>query len=320
MTASREAVVAVSGLRKRFGRSQVLDGLDLTVEKGSVAGFLGPNGAGKSTTIRVLLGTCRRDAGSVGVLGGDPVRDAVAIHRRIAYVPGDVALWPQLTGGECIDALLALRGATPRPADRAAMIERFDLDPTKRVATYSKGNRQKVVLVAALASRADLLILDEPTSGLDPLMEDVFGRCVREAADAGTSVLLSSHILGEVERLCDTVTIIRSGRTVESGTLTQMRHLTRTRVTAEVVGSTDGLAGLPDVADLETTPPTTDTDATAVTLSVAPAGLSALLVELGTRGVRSLQIAPPSLEELFLGYYGTDRDTPHRDEPHRDVH
>ncbi|WP_045824134.1 ABC transporter ATP-binding protein [Williamsia herbipolensis] len=307
-----EAVVAVSGLRKRFGRTQVLDGLDLTVEKGSVAGFLGPNGAGKSTTIRVLLGTYRRDGGSVSVLGGDPVRDAVAIHRRIAYVPGDVNLWPQMTGGECIDALLALRGATPRPADRAAMIDRFDLDPTKRISAYSKGNRQKVVLVAAFASRADLLILDEPTSGLDPLMEDVFGRCVREAADAGTSVLLSSHILGEVERLCDTVTIIRAGRTVESGTLAQMRHLTRTRVTAEVVGSTDGLAELPDVADLETTPSTTD--GTAVTLSVAPAGLSALLTALGTRGVRSLQIAPPSLEELFLGYYGHHGDGPDRDE------
>lgn len=307
-----EAVVAVSGLRKRFGRTQVLDGLDLTVEKGSVAGFLGPNGAGKSTTIRVLLGTYRRDGGSVSVLGGDPVRDAVAIHRRIAYVPGDVNLWPQMTGGECIDALLALRGATPRPADRAAMIDRFDLDPTKRISAYSKGNRQKVVLVAAFASRADLLILDEPTSGLDPLMEDVFGRCVREAAEAGTSVLLSSHILGEVERLCDTVTIIRVGRTVESGTLAQMRHLTRTRVTAEVVGSTDGLAELPGVADLETTPSTTD--GTAVTLSVAPAGLSALLTALGTRGVRSLQIAPPSLEELFLGYYGHHGDGPDRDE------
>lgn len=307
-----EAVIAVSGLRKRFGRNQVLDGLDLTVEKGSVAGFLGPNGAGKSTTIRVLLGTYRRDGGSVGVLGGDPVRDAVAVHRRIAYVPGDVNLWPQMTGGECIDALLALRGATPRPADRAAMIDRFDLDPTKRISAYSKGNRQKVVLVAAFASRADLLILDEPTSGLDPLMEDVFGHCVREAAEAGTSVLLSSHILGEVERLCDTVTIIRAGRTVESGTLAQMRHLTRTRVTAEVVGSTDGLAELPDVADLETTSSTTD--ATGVTLSVAPAGLSTLLTALGTRGVRSLQIAPPSLEELFLGYYGRHGEGPDRDE------
>ncbi|MGU3292618.1 ATP-binding cassette domain-containing protein [Williamsia sp. M5A3_1d] len=312
MTASGPAVIAVSDLRKRLGRNQVLDGLDLTVEKGSVAGFLGPNGAGKSTTIRVLLGTYRRDSGSVRVLGGDPVRDAVDLHRRIAYVPGDVDLWPQMTGGECIDALLALRGATPRPADRAAMIDRFDLDPTTRISAYSKGNRQKVVLVAAFAAPADLMILDEPTSGLDPLMEDVFAQCVRAAADAGTSVLLSSHILGEVEKLCDTVTIIRAGRTVESGTLAQMRHLTRTRVTAEVVGSTEGLADLPDVADLETTPPTGDSDATGVTLSVAPAGLSALLVDLGARGVRSLQIAPPTLEEMFLRYYGAHSDEPDR--------
>src|SRR5512142_895565 len=217
--------ISVSGLRKSFGRTRALDGLDLTVSTGEVHGLLGPNGAGKSTTLRILLGLLRADAGTVRLFGGDPWRDAVALHRRLAYVPGDVALWPNLTGGEVIDLLGRLRGGID-PRRRGELLERFELDPTKRVRTYSKGNRQKVALVAALAADADLLLLDEPTSGLDPLMEAVFTDCLREARRAGRSVLLSSHILAEVEKVCDTVTIIRNGRTVESGNLERLRHLT----------------------------------------------------------------------------------------------
>ncbi|GGF36183.1 ABC transporter ATP-binding protein [Williamsia phyllosphaerae] len=298
------AVIEVQGLRKSFGRITALDGLDLTVEQGTVAGFLGPNGAGKSTTIRVLLGTYRRDAGTVRVLGADPVRDAVEVHRRIAYVPGDVDLWPQLTGGECIDALLGLRGAVYTAQARAQMIERFELDPTRRMSEYSKGNRQKVALVAAFAAHAELLILDEPTSGLDPLMEDVFTDCVREATAAGSSVLLSSHILGEVEKLCDTVTIVRSGRTVAAGSLARMRHLTRTRVTAEVAGSPDGLAELDGVDDVEIVPHPADGGTTTVSLTVEPPALSRLVAALGGLDVRSLEVSPPSLEEMFRRYYG----------------
>src|ERR671914_2299292 len=219
--------IDVRGLVKTFGRTQALDGLDLTVRTGEVHGFLGPNGAGKSTAIRVLLGLLRADAGHVELLGGDPWRDAVELHRRIAYVPGDVELWPNLTGGEAIDLLARLRGGLDQ-ARRAELIERFDLDPTKKGRTYSKGNRQKVAIVAALASNAELLLLDEPTAGLDPLMEVVFQDCIAEAKTAGRSVLLSSHILAEVEKLCDTVTIIRNGRAVQSGTLAELRHLTRT--------------------------------------------------------------------------------------------
>src|SRR5438270_13692525 len=202
-------VVHVHGLRKSFGRTRALDGLDLSVRRGEVHGFLGPNGAGKTTTIRVLLGMLRADAGDVRLLGGDPWRDGVALHRRLAYVPGDVTLWPNLTGGEAIDLLGRLRGSTD-PRRRAELLERFELDPTKKARTYSKGNRQKVALVAALAADVELLVLDEPTSGLDPLMEAVFTQCVGELRAAGRSVLLSSHILAEVEKLCDRVTIIRN--------------------------------------------------------------------------------------------------------------
>src|SRR5215218_5460769 len=225
--------ISVAGLVKRFGATTALDGLDLSVASGTVHGFLGPNGAGKSTTIRVLLGLLRADAGSVTLLGGDPWHDAVELHRRLAYVPGDVSLWLKLTGGETIDLLGRLRGDAD-PKRRDELIERFELDPTKRARTYSKGNRQKVALVAALSSSAELLVLDEPTSGLDPLMEAEFQRCIREVRDEGRTVLLSSHILAEVEALCDVVSIIRVGRTVQSGTLVELRRLTRTSVTAEL--------------------------------------------------------------------------------------
>ncbi|MFG2746697.1 ABC transporter ATP-binding protein [Streptomyces chartreusis] len=243
------AAVVVSGLVKTFGRTRALDGLDLAVTKGEVHGFLGPNGAGKTTAIRVLLGLLRADAGEVRLMGGDPWRDAVALHRRLAYVPGEVSLWPKLTGGEIIDVFGRLRGDLD-PVLRDELLQRFELDPTKKSRTYSKGNRQKVGLVAALASRAELLLLDEPTSGLDPLMESAFQDCIREVKAEGRTVLLSSHILAEVEALCDRVSIIRAGRTVESGTLAELRHLTRTSIDVETLRTATGLDGLPGVHDL----------------------------------------------------------------------
>ncbi|MEV5883569.1 ABC transporter ATP-binding protein [Streptomyces sp. NPDC052020] len=287
--------ITVSGLHKSFGRTRALDGLDLEVAAGEVHGFLGPNGAGKSTAIRVLLGLLRADSGAARVLGRDPWADAVEVHRRIAYVPGDVTLWRNLSGGEVIDLYGRLRGGLDR-GRRTELIERFELDPTKRGRTYSKGNRQKVALVAAFASDVDLLILDEPTSGLDPLMEEVFQRCVAEERDRGRTVLLSSHILSEVEELCDRVSIIRKGRTVESGSLADLRHLTRTSVTAELAGPPDGLAHLPGVHDL-------DIRGRRVRLQVDSDKLDAVLRSLSRSGVRSLTSTPPTLEELFLRHY-----------------
>ncbi|MEV7794944.1 ABC transporter ATP-binding protein [Streptomyces sp. NPDC087512] len=290
--------ISVSGLHKSFGRTQALDGLDLDVERGEVHGFLGPNGAGKSTTIRVLLGLLRADSGAASVLGRDPWADAVEAHRRIAYVPGDVTLWRNLSGGEVIDLYGRLRGGLD-PRRRAELVERFELDPTKKGRTYSKGNRQKVALVAAFASDVDLLILDEPTSGLDPLMEEVFQRCVAEEKARGRTVLLSSHILSEVEELCDRVSIIRKGRTVESGSLADLRHLTRTSVTAELAGPPNGLARLPGVHGL-------DVQGRRVRLQVDTDKLDAVLRALGESGVRSLTSTPPTLEELFLRHYQSE--------------
>ncbi|GAA4770576.1 MULTISPECIES: ABC transporter ATP-binding protein [Streptomyces] len=287
--------ITVSGLHKSFGRTHALDGLDLDVAPGEVHGFLGPNGSGKSTTIRVLLGLLRADAGSVRVLGGDPWHDAVELHRRIAYVPGDVTLWRNLSGGEVIDLFGRLRGGLD-PARRAELVERFELDPTKKGRSYSKGNRQKVALVAAFASDADLLILDEPTSGLDPLMEGVFRSCVARERERGRTVLLSSHILSEVESLCDRVSIIRQGRTVETGTLAELRHLTRTSVTAELAAPPDGLAQLPGVHDLRV-------QGHRVSLQVDTDKIDAVLRSLTGSGVRSLTSTPPTLEELFLRHY-----------------
>ena len=291
-----EPVIDVQGLRKSFGRFTALDGLDLRVASGEVHGFLGPNGAGKSTTIRVLLGLLRADGGTARLLGGDPWRDAAALHRRLAYVPGDVSLWPNLTGGEVIDLLGRLRGGLD-PGRRDALVERFELDPTKKARTYSKGNRQKVALVSALAADVELLVLDEPTSGLDPLMEAVFTECVEDAKAAGRAVLLSSHILAEVERLCDRVTIIRAGRAVESGTLTELRHLTRTSVSAELDQVPDGLASLEGVHDVVV-------EGRRVRLQVDTARLGAVVKALGDAGVRTLTSQPPTLEELFLRHYG----------------
>ncbi|MGA4865737.1 ABC transporter ATP-binding protein [Streptomyces lavendulocolor] len=287
--------ISVSGLHKSFGRTHALDGLDLTVATGEVHGFLGPNGAGKSTTIRVLLGLQRADSGTVRLLGRDPWHDAVALHRHVAYVPGDVTLWRNLSGGEVIDLYGRLRGGLD-PARRAALVDRFELDPTKKGRTYSKGNRQKVALVAAFASDVDVLILDEPTSGLDPLMEEVFKRCVAEERERGRTVLLSSHVLSEVESLCDRVSIIRKGRTVETGSLAELRHLTRTSITAELAGPPDGLAHLPGVHAL-------DVQGDRVRLQVESDRLDAVLTSLTRSGVRSLTSTPPTLEELFLRHY-----------------
>ncbi|MFD7257851.1 ATP-binding cassette domain-containing protein [Streptomyces sp. NPDC059874] len=287
--------ISVAGLHKAFGRTHALDGLDLSVTTGEVHGFLGPNGAGKSTTIRVLLGLLRADSGTAELLGGDPWADAVPLHRRVAYVPGDVTLWRNLSGGEVIDLYGRLRGGLDR-ARRAELIERFELDPTKKGRTYSKGNRQKVALVAAFASDVELLILDEPTSGLDPLMEEVFQSCVAEARAAGRTILLSSHILSEVEALCDRVSIIRKGRTVESGTLAELRHLTRTSISAELAGPPNGLAHLPGVHGVEV-------QGLKVRLQADTDKLDAVLRSLAASGVRSLTSTPPTLEELFLRHY-----------------
>ena len=291
-------VISVRGLVKKFGSLRALDGLDLEVGQGEVHGFLGPNGAGKSTTLRSLLGLLRTDGGTASVFGLDPWRDAVPIHRRLAYVPGDVALWPNLSGGETIDMLIRMRGARPEGSRRAELLERFALDPTKKGRAYSKGNRQKVALVAAFATDSELLILDEPTSGLDPLMEQIFNECVAEHTARGATVLLSSHILSEVERLADRVTIIRDGRAIETGALKDMRHLHRSIVRAEVSSSPPALTGIPGVHDVVV-------DGHQVSCSVSPEGLSDVLTALNAAGLVSLTSTPPSLEELFLDAYRT---------------
>jgi ABC-2 type transport system ATP-binding protein len=290
--------ISVSGLVKTFGSVRALDGLDLSVAEGEVHGFLGPNGAGKSTTIRVLLGLLRADAGEAELLGGDPWTDAVALHRRLAYVPGDVSLWPNLTGGEAIDLFGRLRGGLDETR-RAELLERFDLDPTKKSRTYSKGNRQKVALVAGLASDVELLVLDEPTSGLDPLMEEVFRECIEEERRAGRTVLLSSHILAEVEALCDRVTIIRAGKTAESGSLTQLRHLTRTSISVETIQPPGDLAALKGIHSLRVNDHHASFD-------VDTSQIDEAVRQLTRVGIRSLTSQPPTLEELFLRHYGDE--------------
>jgi ABC-2 type transport system ATP-binding protein len=290
--------IEIRGLRKNFGRTVALDGLDLTVRTGEIHAFLGPNGSGKTTTLRILLGLLRADAGQVRLLGGDPWRDATRLHRRLAYVPGDVTLWPGLSGGEIIDLMGRLRGDAD-PRRRAALCERFQLDPAKKARTYSKGNRQKVALVAALASHAELLLLDEPTSGLDPIMEATFRECVEEERQAGRTILLSSHILAEAEALAGRVSIIRDGRCVESGTLAELRHLTQTSVTAELAGPA-GLDGVPGVHDL-------DADGAQISCLVDDDALTGVLRRLAATGIRAITCQPPTLEELFLRHYVTAR-------------
>jgi len=292
------AVIDVVGLVKSFGRAKALNGLNLSVDQGEVHGFLGPNGAGKTTTLRLLLGLLRADAGSMRMLGGNPWLDAVELHRRLAYVPGDVALWPTLSGGEVIDLLGRLRGGLD-PKRRDSLLERFELDPTKKGRTYSKGNRQKVALVAALASDVELLLLDEPTLGLDPLMEAQFREYINEVRDDGRTVLLSSHTLSEVEALCDRVTIIRDGVVVESGTMAELRHLALTTVSADLTTVPDGLAEIPGVHDVVV-------QGNRISASVEASGMAALMASLSAGGVTSVTSQPPTLEELFLRHYRSD--------------
>jgi ABC-2 type transport system ATP-binding protein len=286
--------IHVDALVKTFGRTRALNGLNLAVRTGEVHGFLGPNGAGKTTTLRVLLGLLKADSGTATLLGGDPWHDSTALHRRLAYVPGDVTLWPSLSGGEVIDLLGRLRGGLD-PKRRKELLERFDLDPRKKGRSYSKGNRQKVALVAALASDVELLLLDEPTSGLDPLMEEQFREVIRE--QRGRTVLLSSHILAEVEALCDRVTIVREGKDVESGTLADLRHLTRTHVEAELAGPVSGLDSVAGVHDLVV-------DGARVSFDVDNDSLDAAVRHLSGAGIRTLTSQPPTLEQLFLRHYG----------------
>ena len=289
----------MSAVTKSFGTTRALDGLDLHVQRGEVHGFLGPNGAGKTTTIRLLLGLLRAESGLCEVLGMDPWRDATRLHRHMAYVPGDVALWPSLTGGEIIDVMGRFRGGFD-PARREALIERFELDPSKKARTYSKGNRQKVGLIAALAADAEVLILDEPTSGLDPLMEAVFKEVIAEEKRAGRTVLLSSHILSEVEDLCDRVSIIRAGTVVESGSLTDLRHLTATTITATLASVPAHLADLPGVTSVQV-------EGHHVRLRVD--SFDAVLGELQRAGIQTLTVAPPTLEELFMRFYDSEPAT-----------
>lgn len=289
--------ISISQLVKTFGKARALDGLNLSVRTGEVHGFLGPNGAGKSTTLRILLGLLRATSGTVRLLDGDPWRDATRLHSRLAYVPGDVSLWPDLTGGEVIDLLGQLRGGI-NPQRRAALLEQFELDPRKKCRAYSKGNRQKVALISALASDVELLILDEPTSGLDPLMEAIFRTSIQEERDRGRTVLLSSHILSEVEALCDRVSIIRNGRIVESGTLADLRHLTRTTISAELAQVPSELSAITGIHNL-------DIQGNTVHFAVDADALGRALHLLTTNGVRSLVSQPPTLEDLFLRHYTT---------------
>ena len=294
--------IDVTDLVKHFGATRALDGLDLRVHPGEVHGFLGPNGAGKTTALRILLGLVRADAGTPRVLGSDPWRDAAQLHHRLAYVPGDVTLWPGLSGGEILDLLARMRGGNDRRR-RDELVDRFDLDLRTRGGAYSTGNRQKVALVAALGADTELLVLDEPTSGLDPLMEEMFRQTVSEERDRGRTVLLSSHILSEVEALCDRVTIVRAGRTVETGSLAELRHLSRIIVTADVRSTPEGLADLPGVHEVSV-------EGTSVHLHVDSGALETLCAELARLGVRDLAAARPTLEDLFLRHYAADAVVP----------
>ncbi|EHQ89102.1 ABC transporter ATP-binding protein [Desulfosporosinus youngiae] len=291
-------VIHIQKLSKSFGKTQALKGIDLTVEQGEIHGFIGPNGAGKSTTIRILLGILKKSSGEIRLLGGDPWRDAVELHRRLVYVPGDVTLWPDLSGGEIIDFLGRLHGGLNLSRKRQ-LLERFQLDPTKKSGTYSKGNRQKVALVSAFSCEAELYLLDEPTSGLDPLMEAVFQECVADVKKAGKTVLLSSHILSEVEALCNRVSIIRQGQIVESGTLSQLRHLTRTTVNVETGRSAVELEKLSGVHDVSR-------EGLKYRFSVDSKAMTEVMGALLPLGIKSLTVEPPSLEELFMRHYGDD--------------
>lgn len=289
------SVIHIENLTKRFGKFTALDKVNLSLQQGEVLGFIGPNGAGKTTTIRVLMGIIQATSGTASIFGQDVWQDAVNIHKNIAYVPGDVNLWPNLTGGEVIDLFVRLRKGNQKKY-RKELLERFDLDPTKKCRTYSKGNRQKVALVATFASDADLYILDEPTSGFDPLMERVFQECVMEVKQQGKSVLLSSHILSEVEKLCDKVSIIRQGKIIETGSLIELRHLTRTEITVKTVRPLEGLQGNPNIHDLRQSP-------LGISFSVDTEVLDKVMADISQHGIVSLACMPPTLEQLFMSHY-----------------
>ncbi|WP_407312229.1 ABC transporter ATP-binding protein [Desulfosporosinus sp. SB140] len=288
------AIIEINGLTKSYGKTQALRGIDLSVQQGEVHGFIGMNGAGKSTTIRILLGMLKKNGGEVKLLGGDPFKDCVELHKRLAYVPSEFNPWPNLSGGEVIDLLSRMRGK-PEAKRRGELIERFQFDPSKKCRSYSKGNRQKVALIVALVSDVELYIFDEPTSGLDPLMESVFQDCVRELAAQGKTVFLSSHILAEVEKLCDRVTIIKEGRIVESGSLRQLRQFSRLIVQAECRRPVSGME-LPGIYGLRC-------EGNKLSFSVDAAALNAALKKLTEYETVSLHCAPPELEDLFLHYY-----------------
>lgn len=290
------SVLKTTNLIKRFGEFTALDGVNIEVNEGEVYGFIGPNGAGKSTTIRILLGILKATDGEAKIFGSDVWEDAVDIHKRIAYVPGDVNLWPNLTGGEVIDLFVKLRGSNNKSSRREELIGKFDLDPSKKCRTYSKGNRQKVALISAFSSDADLYILDEPTSGLDPLMERVFQECVLEAKSAGKSIILSSHILSEVERLCDKVGIIRHGKIIETGTLNELRHLTRTSL---VVETKQPLTGLNEISGVHGIAKKNH----AFVFQVDAEELDNVIRHVSNFGILSLESAPPTLEDLFMRHY-----------------
>jgi ABC-2 type transport system ATP-binding protein len=295
------SLLKVTNLSKKFGKFTALDKINLEVNKGEVVGFIGPNGAGKSTTIRVLLGILKASDGEVKIFNKDAWQDAVDIHKNIAYVPGDVNLWPNLTGGEVIDLFVKLNGTTNR-ARREELIKKFDLDPSKKCRTYSKGNRQKVALVAAFSSDADLYILDEPTSGLDPLMEKVFQECVLDVKRQGKSVLLSSHILSEVEKLCDRVSIIRQGKIIESGSLSELRHLTRTQMLVDTKMPITGLNELEGIHEIEA-------NEHGISFQVDTEQIDAVIKHISPFGIVKLESAPPTLEDLFMSHYEGAKDT-----------
>lgn len=292
------SVLELKDISKKFGHFVALDGVNLELNQGEVLGFIGPNGAGKSTTIRIILGLLRKTGGEAKLFGKDPWRDAVDLHKRLAYVPGDVHLWPNLTGGEVIDLFGKLRGSM-NTKRRSELIERFDLDPRKKCRTYSKGNRQKVALISAFASDVDLFILDEPTSGLDPLMEMVFQDCVAEAKASGKTVLLSSHILTEVERLCDRVSIIKKGKVVETGTLGELRHLTRSTVAVETERPIVGLEDLQNVFDVSV-------EGKKAQFQIDSQDLDSVLRHLLSFEIKTLTSTPPSLEDLFMRHYDNE--------------
>lgn len=297
------SLVEIKGMTKKFGKFTAIDNIDLTMEEGEIYGFIGPNGAGKSTTIRVLLGMLKTTAGQVSIFGKDAWKDAVEIHKRIAYVPGEANLWPNLTGGQVIDLFLKMHGGKVNTNKRDELIKEFDLDPSKKCRTYSKGNRQKIALISAFASEADLYVLDEPTSGLDPLMERKFQHRILELKQQGKSVLLSSHILSEVEKLCDRVAIIREGSIIEKGTLTELRHLTRTKLTVETEKPLIGLSDLKGVHDEYQTE-------TGWAFQVDTDNMAETIAYVSGFGVLKLESTAPTLEDLFMRHYEGETSVP----------